>query len=310
MTWPPASTRSRRCGRANRPPSGWRSVTSARTARSSGGNCSPRSSGTRPVSPLMTSGLLMISRSASGWRRSCASEERRRLILDNAHDAFVAMSADGLIAEWNRQAEITFGWPRAEAVGRVLSETIIPPQFREAHSRRPGSLPGDRRGAGAQPRPRGPGPAPRRPRVPRRNQHRPRPPGRALPVRRLHPRCDRTKAGRGRAAPGQGGGGGGQPGQGRVPGQRQPRDPHPHERHPRHDRAGPRHAADRGPAAVPEDGQVGGRHPARHHQRPARLLQDRGRQAGAGPGRLLPAGGGRATPCGPWPCGPTRRGWS
>ena len=63
------------------------------------------------------------------------SEERRRLILDNAHDAFVAMSADGLIAEWNRQAEITFGWPRAEAVGRVLSETIIPPQFREAHSR-------------------------------------------------------------------------------------------------------------------------------------------------------------------------------
>ena len=45
------------------------------------------------------------------------------------------MSADGLIAEWNRQAEITFGWPRAEAVGRVLSGTIIPPQFREAHSR-------------------------------------------------------------------------------------------------------------------------------------------------------------------------------
>ncbi len=45
------------------------------------------------------------------------------------------MSADGLIAEWNRQAEITFGWPRAEAVGRVLSETIIPPQLREAHSR-------------------------------------------------------------------------------------------------------------------------------------------------------------------------------
>lgn len=64
-----------------------------------------------------------------------ASEERRRLILDNAHDAFIAMSADGLITEWNRHAEITFGWPRAEAVGRVLSETIIPPQFREAHTR-------------------------------------------------------------------------------------------------------------------------------------------------------------------------------
>jgi two-component system, sensor histidine kinase and response regulator len=64
-----------------------------------------------------------------------ASEERRRLILDNAHDAFIAMSADGRITEWNRHAEITFGWPRAEAVGRVLAETIIPPQFREAHNR-------------------------------------------------------------------------------------------------------------------------------------------------------------------------------
>src|SRR5262249_60923281 len=64
-----------------------------------------------------------------------ASEARQALILDNAHDAFVAMSADGLITEWNHQAEITFGWPRGEAVGRVLAETIIPPQFREAHIR-------------------------------------------------------------------------------------------------------------------------------------------------------------------------------
>jgi PAS domain S-box-containing protein len=64
-----------------------------------------------------------------------ASEERTRLILNNAYDAFIAMSADGLITEWNRQAEILFGWGRAEAVGRVLAETIIPPELREAHSR-------------------------------------------------------------------------------------------------------------------------------------------------------------------------------
>src|SRR5205085_11639734 len=66
-----------------------------------------------------------------------ASEERRRLILDNAHDAFVAMSADGLIAEWNRQADITFGCPPADAVGRGLAEIIIPPQIRQAHNLRP-----------------------------------------------------------------------------------------------------------------------------------------------------------------------------
>ena len=114
----------------------------------------------------------------------------------------------------------------------------------------------------------------------------------------------RAQTAGGGAAPGQGGGRGGQPGQGRVPGQRQPRDPHAHERHPRHDRAGPRHAADRRPAAMPEDGQVGGRQPARHHQRPARLLQDRGRQAGTGPGRLLPAGGAGRHPADPGHAGP------
>jgi PAS domain S-box-containing protein len=64
-----------------------------------------------------------------------ASELRTRLILNNAYDAFVAMSSDGLITEWNRQAEITFGWGRAEALGRVLADTIIPAEHRAAHAR-------------------------------------------------------------------------------------------------------------------------------------------------------------------------------
>ena len=133
-TWPASIDGSRHFGRANCPPSGWRSATSARTARLYG-NCSPRSSGTQPASPLTTSRLLIISRCANGWRRQLrASEERRRLILNNANDAFVAMSPDGLITEWNRQAEVLFGWARAEAVGRVLADTIIPPQYREAHA--------------------------------------------------------------------------------------------------------------------------------------------------------------------------------
>ncbi|HEY6167172.1 MAG TPA: PAS domain S-box protein [Verrucomicrobiae bacterium] len=64
-----------------------------------------------------------------------ASEERTRLIVDQANDAFVVMDAAGLIIDWNPQAEVTFGWPRNEAVGRKLADTIIPPQFRDAHVR-------------------------------------------------------------------------------------------------------------------------------------------------------------------------------
>jgi PAS domain S-box-containing protein len=62
-----------------------------------------------------------------------AREEQTRLILDTAQDAFVAMSDGGLITEWNPRAETTFGWSRAEALGRPLAETIIPLQHREAH---------------------------------------------------------------------------------------------------------------------------------------------------------------------------------
>jgi two-component system sensor histidine kinase/response regulator len=64
-----------------------------------------------------------------------ASERRTRLIVDSAYDAYVAMDAEGFIVDWNRQAELTFGWPRELAVGRLLHEIIIPPSHREAHVR-------------------------------------------------------------------------------------------------------------------------------------------------------------------------------
>jgi diguanylate cyclase (GGDEF)-like protein/PAS domain S-box-containing protein len=64
-----------------------------------------------------------------------ASEERLRLILGNALDAHVATDASGRIIEWNRQAELIFGWPAATAIGLQLDETIIPTRYREAHRR-------------------------------------------------------------------------------------------------------------------------------------------------------------------------------
>jgi PAS domain S-box-containing protein len=62
-------------------------------------------------------------------------EEMNRAILATAHEAFVAIDRDSVIRQWNEQAERTFGWPAAEAIGRTLTETIIPPEFVEAHRR-------------------------------------------------------------------------------------------------------------------------------------------------------------------------------
>ena len=64
-----------------------------------------------------------------------ASEERMRLIFENALDAVVTMDAAGNISGWNPQAEKTFGWTKDEVLGRSLSETIIPPAYREEHER-------------------------------------------------------------------------------------------------------------------------------------------------------------------------------
>ncbi len=63
------------------------------------------------------------------------SELHFRRIVDTAHDAFVAMDASGRITAWNPQSEATFGWTEREALGRNLSETIIPARHRSAHNR-------------------------------------------------------------------------------------------------------------------------------------------------------------------------------
>ena len=54
-------------------------------------------------------------------------------IIATANDAFVSMNHQGIIRDWNQAAERVFGWTRAQALGKSLEKTIIPPQYREAH---------------------------------------------------------------------------------------------------------------------------------------------------------------------------------
>jgi PAS domain S-box-containing protein len=59
------------------------------------------------------------------------SEERTRSIIDSALDAMIGLDANGTITDWNPRAEAIFGWARSEALGRPLTETIIPTRFRD-----------------------------------------------------------------------------------------------------------------------------------------------------------------------------------
>src|SRR5688572_25373041 len=46
---------------------------------------------------------------------------------EEAPAALVGVTPDGLVAHWNRSAEILFGFARDEAVGQALVELIVPP---------------------------------------------------------------------------------------------------------------------------------------------------------------------------------------
>ncbi len=68
-------------------------------------------------------------------REARRQAEHTRRIVDTARDAFVAMDGQGLIVDWNPQAENIFGWTREEVLGRPVADTIVPPAMRDRHRR-------------------------------------------------------------------------------------------------------------------------------------------------------------------------------
>ena len=62
-------------------------------------------------------------------RALCESQAKLHAIIETALDAVVQLDANGVIIDWNTQAECTFGLTRTEAIGTVLVDSIIPLQY-------------------------------------------------------------------------------------------------------------------------------------------------------------------------------------
>jgi two-component system, sensor histidine kinase and response regulator len=62
-----------------------------------------------------------------------SSEHRYRQIVEAVLDSYIGTDSNGIITDWNVQAEITFGWSRSEAVGQSLYKTIVPNRHRDEH---------------------------------------------------------------------------------------------------------------------------------------------------------------------------------
>lgn len=61
------------------------------------------------------------------------SEARTQLILDMAMDAVISTNQEGRVIGWNREAERMFGYAADHALGKDLSELIVPLAYRKAH---------------------------------------------------------------------------------------------------------------------------------------------------------------------------------
>lgn len=60
-------------------------------------------------------------------------DDEMQALFGNAPDAIVVIDGDGKVTKWNQAAEKLFGWPASEITGRLLSETIVPHEYREEH---------------------------------------------------------------------------------------------------------------------------------------------------------------------------------
>jgi PAS domain S-box-containing protein len=61
------------------------------------------------------------------------AEALKGAILNAALDCIVTITEDSRVVEWNAAAERTFGYTRADVMGRDLTDLIIPPEYRDAH---------------------------------------------------------------------------------------------------------------------------------------------------------------------------------
>jgi len=98
----------------------------------------PRKDGSRVYievlgSPVMYHGkphVLSVVRDITERR---AQESRLRATVEAALDSIVIMDEQGLIREFNPAAERSFGYKRADVIGKSLADTLIPQRLRDAH---------------------------------------------------------------------------------------------------------------------------------------------------------------------------------
>jgi PAS domain S-box-containing protein len=63
-----------------------------------------------------------------------SADVRANARLDASLDAIISIDEHGRVVEWNREAELTFGWTRVETMSKDLAGFIVPERYRARHT--------------------------------------------------------------------------------------------------------------------------------------------------------------------------------
>ncbi|MGD9127724.1 MAG: PAS domain S-box protein, partial [Planctomycetia bacterium] len=77
-----------------------------------------------------------LGKAAKLERQLAETQERKNSILETSLDPIITINHDGLITEFNRAAEQTFGRKRTEVLGTRPSEILFPPSMTTGHQNR------------------------------------------------------------------------------------------------------------------------------------------------------------------------------
>jgi protein-histidine pros-kinase len=87
------------------------------------------------LTSLLSSVIYLIGMMKIKQKSLIEAEQRTSTIINKTREAFIAIDKRGQIIDWNEQAEIIFGWTKAEIIGQQLDKTIIPMKYRNAHTK-------------------------------------------------------------------------------------------------------------------------------------------------------------------------------
>src|ERR1700733_11701166 len=98
-------------------------------------------SGTRPDDQLLdvlAAVAAHVSQAIEGKHQLAELHDalaRERAVVETSLDAVISLDREGRVLEFNRAAELMFGYSGQRALGRELAELLIEPQDRDAHRR-------------------------------------------------------------------------------------------------------------------------------------------------------------------------------